>query len=274
MRKRSLVLWLITVLALTALLMGGCGEKSNNSTTAPTTAANSSAPASQTPTSSSTTSPASPTAVQTSTTAAPSSSVPNTTLSEILKKADSIPSVAYESVMTSSGAPPVTQKIWAKKTKMRVETTVQGINSVTFIDLEKLTAYNYMPAQNMAIKMDFSQVSSSVHEDTDTVMSYNPKVVGSETINGKPCLIIEFKNDQGTSKQWLWEENGFPLRIEVTTTAGNVVIESQNIDFSDIPDNMFELPAGVQITDIGQFKIPTNLPTDIPGLPTGIPGMN
>jgi hypothetical protein len=90
--------------------------------------------------------------------------------------------------------------------------------------------------------------------------------------------VIQFTNEQGTVKQWIWQEKGFPLKIESVTSIGNVTITINNIDFSDIPDSLFELPAGVQITDMGQFTLPTgmptNLPTNIPGMPTNVPGTN
>jgi outer membrane lipoprotein-sorting protein len=49
---------------------------------------------------------------------------------------------------------------------------------------------------------------------------------------------------------WIWEQYGFPIRVEMTTTEGTVIVEYKNIEFTDIPDIMFELPEGVEIMEI------------------------
>jgi len=49
---------------------------------------------------------------------------------------------------------------------------------------------------------------------------------------------------------WIWKEKGFPIRIEMTSIEGTFIIEYKNIEFTDVPDSMFELPEGVQIVDI------------------------
>lgn len=42
----------------------------------------------------------------------------------------------------------------------------------------------------------------------------------------------------------MWEEHGFPIRMEMTTTAGTTTVEYRNIGFVEIFDSMFELSAG------------------------------
>ena len=125
--------------------------------------------------------------------------------------------------------------------------------------------------------MDFNQFASSAPENADALMKYNPKIVGIEPIDGKLCTVIQYTNDQGNIKQWLWNEKGFPLRMEISSTAGRIQVDIKNLDFSDIADSMFALPAGVQVTDKGQMTIPTGIPTgiptNIPGIPTNIPNI-
>ena len=38
--------------------------------------------------------------------------------------------------------------------------------------------------------------------------------------------------------------------MEITTSEGKMIMEYKNIEFVDIPDSMFELPAGVQIMEM------------------------
>jgi outer membrane lipoprotein-sorting protein len=176
-------------------------------------------------------------------------------------------SLKYDSVTTGPGIPAVTQSIWLKSTKMRIEMTQQGTKMVILIDQAQRVMYNYMPDQNTAMKMDISQAPSSVAQDTTKVQDYNPVIVGTETFDGKLCTVIQFTNQAGTTKQWLWQERGFPVKIETTSAAGTTTTENRNISFGDIPDSTFQLPAGV---DISEFTIPTGLPTN---LPTGLPNL-
>ncbi len=84
-------------------------------------------------------------------------------------------------------------------------------------------------------------------QDAESITNYNPKVVGTETIDGKACLVVEYSVSGAPTKMWLWQDYGFPLRVETKVPAGIKVVESSNIDFADIPDSMFELPPGVQV---------------------------
>jgi outer membrane lipoprotein-sorting protein len=100
------------------------------------------------------------------------------------------------------------------------------------------------------MKMNFSQATKSATEEAESIPNYNPTILGTETIDGKVCLVVEYTVVEAATKAWIWEEHGFPIRVEVTTTEGTTTVEYKNIEFVDIPDSMFELPPGVQI--IGQ----------------------
>ena len=125
----------------------------------------------------------------------------------------------------------------------------QGI--ITLMDLDAQTIYTYMPDQNMAMKMPFdpNQSPSTDQDDVDNTLSYNPKTIGTESIDGKSCSVIEY-NYSGTSvKSWIWKDKGIALRTEMTSSEGTTVMEIKNIDFSDIPDSTFVLPPGVDIIE-------------------------
>lgn len=107
-----------------------------------------------------------------------------------------------------------------------------------------------MPAENMAMKIDFSNAPKPVTESTEGVEKYKPIVVGTATIDGKVCIVYEYTAEEGKIKSWVWKDKGFPIRMEVTTAEGKSIIEYKNIEFANIPDSMFELPAGVEITEM------------------------
>ncbi|MBT4511696.1 MAG: hypothetical protein HOC20_05750 [Chloroflexi bacterium] len=88
-------------------------------------------------------------------------------------------------------------------------------------------------------------------------MSYQLEVVGSDTIDGKKCIIAEYNVAGAKTKMWLWEDNGIPLKMETVAPQGIMVVEYKSVDFGCAADSMFELPQGVPIMDMGE----------IPGMP-------
>lgn len=141
----------------------------------------------------------------------------------------------------------MTQRVWLKKNKMRTEFTAEGQTMVYLVDTNAKTMYMYMPAQNMAMKMDFGKAPQPM---TKSIEAYKPAVVGTETLDGKICLVFEYTAEGIKTKSWIWKEKGIPIRLEAAAPAGTVVMEYKNVEFVDIPDSMFELPTGVQIVEI------------------------
>jgi len=166
-----------------------------------------------------------------------------------LAQAATLVSVKYDGVVTAPGQPTLTQKVWLKKSKMRMEFTAEGQTMVYLIDSDAKTMYMYIPAQNMAMKMDFSQAPGAATENLD-LEGYNPVLIGTETLDGKVCLVVEYTVQGVKTKAWIWKDKGFPIRMETATTQGTMVMEFKNIEFVDIPDSIFELPAGVQIVQM------------------------
>ena len=120
---------------------------------------------------------------------------------------------------------------------------------VYLIDSGAKTMYLYIPAQNTAIRMDFSRAPEAATQSLD-LQGYSPVAVGTETLDGKVCLVIEYTVQGVKTKSWIWKEKGFPIRMETATPQGMMVMDFRNIEFVDIPDTMFELPAGVPIMQL------------------------
>ena len=179
---------------------------------------------------------------------------PGEAIGEILSRAAGIASVKYDQVISPPGQPATMQKMWVKGSKMRIETTVSGQSMVAILNLDTQTVYAYIPAQNMATKADLPQgarsvMSLSAMEWSKALQTYpSTVVVGTETIEGKVCLVIESGTQNAMElKTWVWKEYGIPILIERLITEDKVVIEWKGIEFGEILDSMFELPSGVQI---------------------------
>jgi len=176
-------------------------------------------------------------------------------LTEIFGKAKSITSFGYDMVITAPGQAEITTlKMWWKENKMRMEGTFEEQSMVYLVDVGKQLAYTYFPSENMAMKIDMSKAQEaageSPTEQSESVLDYNPVTLDAETLDGKACLVIEYTTEDQEVKMWVWTKYGLPIRTETTTTKGTTVAEIKNIDFGDISDSMFELPAGVQLMEI------------------------
>jgi hypothetical protein len=234
MKKHIIIFGLLAVLLITTLL-AGCGGGGVQTTTTP---------GGQTTTPGGTTT--SPIGGTTSPTTS-ATTVTTTNLEDIINQAGSFPTVRYDMITTFSGQT-ITMKYWMKNKKIRVEMPDTGI--ITFMNMETHTMYMYTEATNTAIKMVYDE--SQAPENPNQILDYTPNVVGTETIDGKECTIIEY-NYQGTNvKTWIWNDHGYPVKMETTTNGVTSVVEWKNFDFSDIPDSMFELPDGVEIIDMSK----------------------
>ncbi len=172
------------------------------------------------------------------------------TLSDMLGLSSNIVSIKYDMLVSGPGIPAMTMKTWVKKNRMRTEMTQQGTNVVMLIDNDAKTMYTYMPDQNLAMKIPFdqNQVPASPADQAKTITSSNARVTSTETYDGKVCTVVEYTSGQQYYKAWVWQDKGIVIRLEATISGtGKIISEYKNIDFSDIPDSMFQLPAGVKI---------------------------
>ena len=203
-----------------------------------------------------------PSTTEASTTEAPTTPSSGGLLSDLLDKAKGSPSATYDLVI-SGGATPgeMTSKVWSTETKERMDSTFMGMKSTLIIDKEAQVMYDYNPDKNTATKMDFSgaDTQKQTQSFSEVMAKYDPKVVGTETIDGKKCTVIEFDvtvaDTTMTQTMWVWDAHGFPVKMEMTSslTPGTTVIEMKNIEFGPIQNSVFELPEGVVITELGEM---------------------
>ena len=180
----------VCAIVLSIALLAGCATSEKPSAT--------STPSSS-QTEESTTTPSSPQAVE------PEDAQPSgETLDDILSRTSGIESVKFDMVMTSPGMASMTTKVWLKGQNMKSETTMEGQTVINIINHETRTMYMYMPDQNMAFTVTYDQAQESPIDETQAINQYHPQTVGTETIDGKVCLVIEYSVQGANTKMWIW----------------------------------------------------------------------
>ena len=227
----------VIVLAVVSLLLAGCGGGDEEAS--PTATKSPGATVTETPGES----------------VPPTSTLPSGELGDVMGKASTIDSVKYDMIMTGPGMPSMTTKVWLKQlaNKMKTESTVEGETTIQIVDWAAEVMYLYMPSQNMAYRMDLAGAPESPLEGTEAIEDYDYTILGTETLDGKVCLVVEWASEGVTAKSWVWKDKGFPIRVEMVTSQGTTIIEYKNIDFSNIPNSEFELPPSVEIMEMPSY---------------------
>ena len=166
-------------------------------------------------------------------------------------------SAAYDQKVTQ-GSQVVNGKVTMKDEMFRMEATVDGQTAVTIRNASGI--YTYMPKEGMAMKMPGLDPSQQPVQHADDYQQYlqerQAERIGADTFDGHPCEVYRFTDPaiQGTTTAWVWTEKQFPIKMEIDGPKGKTVIELTNIQLGmAVQDAMFELPAGVQVMDMGSM---------------------
>ena len=184
-------------------------------------------------------------------------------LIDLLGKAKGI-SVKYDMVTTDNGEIVSAGTAWLKGNNMRIDTTAEGQAMVMIVNGDDQVSYMYQPEENKALKTVLDKVPESVTGNVEAIMDFNPTIIGTKTIDGMPCTVIEYvvkeKPEEVKIKQCIWLKYGLPVQTEMTSPSGTSRTEMKNFDFSSISDTTFELPAGVEIISFSDMFNMSTLP--------------
>jgi len=177
-------------------------------------------------------------------------------LAEVLSRVDEIGSLKYE-IFSLTPEGEFSAQFWQKNNQTRMETTAEGQAVIMLANFADETAYIYLPDQNIALGVGLAQapeiVEGSLKQQAAYLMDYDPVIVERETIDGRECLVIEYAAFGEATTMWIWEEHGLPIRTITETEYGLIESTASNIEFLEIADDMFELPAEVEIIETPSF---------------------
>lgn len=185
-------------------------------------------------------------------------------MADLTGKFASIPGMYFEMELEAEEVGKLsTAKFWIKGENMRSEMeSPDGSGTlINIINASQQEAYMIM-GSDIAMRIDISQaaegvtIPSEAYEDVDVAQA---RLVGHEKVDGKDCAVFEVAEGSGILKYWIWEDYGFPVKTEINADGQTTIIAYKNVKVEDIPDSMFEVPAGIQIMDMSgmTLSIPT-----------------
>lgn len=136
----------------------------------------------------------------------------------------------------------------------------------SFFDGDTNTIITYYPDQNKAVKLSGDRRQKTVLTPGEYAGRVNPagaKVLETVVYDGVPCrvLLVSGEGDKEEMRIWVHQDYCLPVRVEVTSASGGkTVMEYKNLQVGPLPPETFELPPGMEVTDIN--KVLEQLPSD------------
>lgn len=163
--------------------------------------------------------------------------------------------------VNKSGGQTQSGKIYVKGKKMRQEITMGTQTHVSIIRGDKKVTWLLFPEQKTYMEVEYKEpepVTASAIEEI-TKDRVHRRLVGKETVNGYLCdkyeLVYQDKSI-GTQTVWISKKLGVMVKMEQTASGFPMSMEFKNIAVKDVPDSVFEIPAGYS-------------KMSMPGMPTG-----
>jgi hypothetical protein len=135
-------------------------------------------------------------------------------------------------------------KLAIKGNKVRTETVMEDGTLVWIVDADKKVSWMFGAGETTALQQPYAagemQASAGVgFLQTAQDVARTSKPTGTDMVDGKACSLFTMP----VGRMCIWVEQGIPLRIEMKV-AGSATEEWTNIKLGNVPDSLFEPPAG------------------------------
>jgi outer membrane lipoprotein-sorting protein len=179
-------------------------------------------------------------------------------VAELFAKGRQVSGMSYEYILTTASGE-MKGKVWLQGSRVKTDAVVAGQRMISFFDGETNTIVTYYPDQNKAVKLSADRQPKTVltpGEYTGGVDPGKAKVLETVVYDGVRCRVVAVPGagDQEEVRLWVREDYGLPVRVEVTSASGGkTVMEYKNLQVGPLPPDTFNLPPGVEVTDINKM---------------------
>lgn len=178
---------------------------------------------------------------------------PAETLEQILGRAANISSVRFDMISTTGGESSKGTGYW-NGNRSRLDIDAGGQLGVVLQFSDNHTRIVYVPeskqGQQESLTSD-NEIDISPVRFAKQVQKQAGSVLGPDIIDDLATLLVEGIDESGNRcRTWVEREHGFPVRIEVWTTEGKSTTEIKNLEFSYLPDVIFEVPPDIKMTTV------------------------
>jgi hypothetical protein len=185
-------------------------------------------------------------------------------LKDTFNNVKKINSVKYEYVEFSGKEVMMKRTVWRKgqgdEMKIRIDDDYLGDGQKEFsliYDFKEKVSYSYSFKNNKAKKSVITSSSSESYaegtendllDEADWIITRHPIFLGQQNLDGKKCLVVFCFDDFLKVKEWVWEDYGIRIQGEELFEKNDNGWRRENLEINiDIPDDIFELPAGAEI---------------------------
>ncbi len=159
---------------------------------------------------------------------------------------------------TTQGREVYQGKVSLKDELFRMEMAYQGQSMIIIHNAQG--TYTVMPSEGMAMKTAQLRPGQGTVRGAGNYAQYlqqqHAEKTGSETIDGHACDIYRYTDSETgeLTTAWVWKEKMFPIKFEIEAKRGKTLIELSNIQLgAAIADDAFQIPAGIQVMDMGNL---------------------
>ncbi|MEA3560992.1 MAG: DUF4412 domain-containing protein [Candidatus Omnitrophota bacterium] len=143
-------------------------------------------------------------------------------------------------------------KVYIKGSKVRMEASREGEESIMISDPTKGTVYVLMPKDKTYLEMSGAMANikmNQIEADEELTRIADKKYLGTENINGYACDkydIIYHDKSLGKAVQWHSKKLNFPIKMVYNNSYGSMTVEYKNIKEGKINSSLFEIPPDYQ----------------------------
>ena len=138
---------------------------------------------------------------------------------------------------------------YAKGIKQRMEVNEEGQKAINIMRGDKKVMWMLMPNEKMYMEMPLNtQKEDMASKLNDPDIKVEKKFLADENVDGHPSKkyhVTMTRNGKKESSGFMWEAtdlNNFPVKWQDEDK--KTTVTWKNIKLGDVPDSMFEIPAG------------------------------